>query len=142
MKRGELLSIAHNLADSAAGGLGFMIGVYQMDIFGEAAASHEGFIEVDFLTGDTTGATTSLSLATALRKYSGEALPRLCADHGTSPDVFRELTVRFWPGPEGGQFKVTVTDLEGRRASAEYAGSPARRVLVRDKLGRPRPKRS
>lgn len=142
MKRGELLSIAHNLADSAATGLGLMIGVYAMDIYGEAAASPEGYIEVDFLTGATAGGTVSESLATALRKYSTEALPRLCADHGTSPRVFRDLRARFWRSVDGGHFKVSVEDVEGRRATAEYAGSPAERVLVCDQLGRPRRKRT
>ncbi len=51
MKHAVLTSVAHNIADSLASGIGLMIGVYEMDIFGEAAHSSEGFIEVDFLTG-------------------------------------------------------------------------------------------
>jgi hypothetical protein len=43
MKFGELKSIGHNIADSLASGIGLMIGVYEMDIFGEAANSHEGY---------------------------------------------------------------------------------------------------
>ena len=36
MKHDELRSIGHNIADSLASGCGLMIGVYDMDIFGEA----------------------------------------------------------------------------------------------------------
>jgi hypothetical protein len=54
MKFGTLKSIGHNVADSLASGVGLMIGVYEMDVFGEVTSTPEGFIEVDFLTGDTT----------------------------------------------------------------------------------------
>jgi hypothetical protein len=76
MKHAILKSIAHNIADSLASGIGLMIGVYQMDVFGEAAESPEGFIEVDFLKGVTSGAAPSLSLARAVHRYA-EVLPNL-----------------------------------------------------------------
>ena len=140
MKFGVLKAIGHNLADSIACGMGFMVGVYAMDVFGEAAATPEGYIEVDFLTGETTGGKPSASLARGLKLYSAEALPRLCDSHGASPLDFRELTVRFSPSEMFGRFLVTVEDQNGRRASTEYEGLPAHRVKVLDPLGRIRPK--
>ena len=135
-----LKGIAHNLADSVASGIGLMIGVYQMDIFGEASRAPEGYIEVDFLTGTTSGGQASPSLARALQIYSHEALPRLCASHEAAIADFRRLNVRFWQGPIMGRFQVTVEDQQGRVAVAEYDGSPGQRVKVLDDRGRVRPK--
>lgn len=140
MKLGILKAIAHNLADSVACGLGLMIGLYEMDVFGEAAATPEGSIEVDFLTGATSGGKPSARLARALELYSQEALPRLCERHGASPSDFRELKVRFRSSGLSGRFEVMVEDREGRRAIAEYEGQGGRRVKVLDRLGRIRPK--
>ena len=140
MKLGVLMGIGHNLADSMTCGMGFMIGLYAMDIYGEAAASAEGFIELDLLNGRTTGAAPSDGLAEACRLYSSEALPQLCRKKGITPAAFGELTVRFWRTSLSGHFRVKVTDQNGRSDSAEYAGSPARRVKVLDHLGRVRPK--
>lgn len=138
MKFGILKAIAHNLADSAADGMGFLIGVYAMDIFGEAGATPEGYIEVDFLTGEITGGQASASLARALKLYSEVALPHLCESHGGSPSDFRQLKVRFQADPLSPQFKVTVEDQRGRQATTHYEGLPARRVKVLDQLGRVR----
>jgi hypothetical protein len=49
MKFGELTSIGHNIAHSLASGIGLMIGMYEMDVFGEAANSPEGYFLVDFI---------------------------------------------------------------------------------------------
>lgn len=140
MKIGALQSIGHNLADSVASGLGFLIGVYSMDVYGEASAMPEGYIEVDFLTGATTGGKPSSSLARALKLYSEIALPRLCETHGATLCEFRRLDVRFWPGPMYGRFEVKVEGRKGRVSTAEYEGAPGRRVKVLDHLGRLRPK--
>ena len=52
MKFGVLQSIVHNAADSLGSGIGLIVGVYEMDIYGEAGRSPEGAIKVDFLTGE------------------------------------------------------------------------------------------
>jgi len=140
MKLGTLRGIGHNLADSVACGMGFMVGVYGMDIFGEAGRTAEGYIEVDFLTGATSGGQPSASLARGLRLYAEQALPKLCKSHGVSVSDFRKLTVRFRPGPIHGRFEVVVEDQDGRCSTAEYEGLPGRRVKVLDHLGRVRPK--
>src|SRR3954468_21297434 len=94
MKFGTLKSIGHNIADSLAGGIGMMIGVYEMDVFGEAAAAPEGFIEVDFLAGKASGGRPSRELARSLKLYA-KALPGLCERQGIDVSEFRSLTARF-----------------------------------------------
>lgn len=51
MKFDELTSIGHNIADSLASGIGLLVGVYEMDVFGEARRSPEPCIVVDFVSG-------------------------------------------------------------------------------------------
>ncbi len=139
MKFDELRSIGHNIANSLAGGLGFLVGVYAMDVFGEARRSAEGFIEIDFLTGRTTGGQPSPALAEAISMYSG-ALATLCERHGARVSVFARLTARYVgkPGQEG--VSVTVEDKTGRSATDHYAGNPLRRVRCLDAVGRVRRK--
>jgi hypothetical protein len=141
MKFGELKSVGHNIADSLASGIGLMIGICEMDVFGEAAASKEGFIEVDFLTGAISGAKPSRLLARAARLYA-EALPRLCERHGVSVSDFRALKARFSGTRMSQSFLVTVEGSNGRRSRDEYFGVPGKRARVLDPLGRIRTKRS
>ena len=140
MKFGTLTAIGNNIADSVACGMGFMVGVYQMDVFGEASRTPEGYIEVDFLTGNTSGGQPSASLARGLRLYSETALPQLCASHGGTVSEFRKLNVRFWPGRLFGRYEVLVEDQKGHSSTAEYEGLSGKRVKVPDHLGRLRPK--
>src|SRR5215471_817318 len=106
MKFDELRSIAHNISDSLASGVGLLIGVYATEIFGEARRSAEGFIAVDFLTGTSTGARTSKKLSDAIAKYH-DALVDLCAKHNTSIDQFRQLTTRYSMDARTPRFAVT-----------------------------------
>ncbi|ASP70344.1 hypothetical protein CDO28_01390 [Sinorhizobium meliloti] len=140
MKFRELTSIGHNVADSFASGMGFLIGVYEMEVFREAAASPEGFILVDFIAGTSTGAQPSDSLAKAISLYA-RALDGLCGRHGIKAAAFRELKARYSLDSHGPRFIVTVQDQSGRRSVDEYLGSPGRRVMELDELGRVRPKR-
>jgi hypothetical protein len=138
MKFGTLKSIGHNIADSLASGIGLMIGVYEMDVFGEAAAAPEGFIEVDFLTGEASGAKPSAELARALKLYA-QALPDLCRRQGVEPSDFHHLSARFSSlSPMFKRFTVTVEDSQGRRSTDEYEGVPGKRPKVLDHLGRVR----
>jgi len=127
MKHDELRSIAHNISDSFACGMGFLIGVYATDIFGEAAKSPEGFITVDFLYGITTGGTPSTSLAKAIELYR-DALPNLCASHGTSISSFRKLTARYSMDADDQRVIVEIEDEKGRASTDEYIGLSRRRV--------------
>ncbi|MEQ1929796.1 MAG: hypothetical protein ABL957_04580 [Parvularculaceae bacterium] len=139
-KFGALRSIGHNIADSLGSGIGLMIGVYQIDIFGEAARSPEGFITIDFLSGTTSGGHPSASLARAISLYAA-ALVDLCRKHGTSIEAFGELKARFSLDSHGRRFVVTIRDVDGRGSTDEYLGLPGRRVMEMDELGRVRPKK-
>lgn len=139
MKHAQLRSIAHNIANSLACGMGFMIGVYEMDVFGEAAGSAGGAITVDFLAGTVVEGDPSWSLRGAVAMYR-DALSGLCTRHGGSIDDFRQLEVRYWSIPTGRRFAVTVEDASGRRSTTEYGGLAAQRLKVLDRQGRLRPK--
>ena len=131
MKFDELKSIGHNIADSLGSGIGLMIGVYEMDVYGEASATPEGFMAVDFLTGEPSGATPSLALAKAIRIYR-DVLPSLCERHGCDIREFRALSARFGVDSlNRRQFTVTITDARGRSSSDLYVGTPGRRPRYR-----------
>jgi hypothetical protein len=93
MKLGELKSVGHNISDSFASGIGLLIGLYEMDVFAEAAGEPEGFVVVDFLAGSTKAATVSASCREAIGFYR-DALPELCAKHGIEASAFARLEAR------------------------------------------------
>lgn len=141
MKHKVLTSIAHNIADSLASGIGLMIGVYEMDIFGEAARSPEGFIEVDFLTGATEGARPSRSLAEAISLYAG-VLPSLCQKQVVSISDYSKLAARYSGRGPNQTVVMTVQDRNGKTSVDTYVGAPLTRPKVLDPLGRIRPLKS
>jgi hypothetical protein len=140
MKHAVLQSIAHNLADSLASGCGLLIGVYDMDVFGDAARSSGGVIEIDFVAGLCTEGEPSPDIVQAAALYR-DALPGLCARQGASAGDFQALRVRFCSGPSGPRFVVTVEDAVGRRSVDAYVGLPGARPKIVDALGRIRTKR-
>lgn len=140
MKYDELKSIAHNIADSLASGIGLLIGVYEMDIFGEAAKSKQGYITVDFLKGTTSGGRPSRALAKAIKLYS-KALPDLCEKHGSSVSFFNSLTARYSISNLDKHVLIAIEDKNGRQSNDEYVGTPLKRIRALDSLGRIRTKR-
>lgn len=127
VKIGELASFGHNLADSLASGICFMVGTYSVDIHAEAAASPEGHVVVDFLMGSTSGAPVSPGLAQAIRRYS-EMLPQFARRHGLDASEIKALSARFGTDPVAGRhFVVTVETSDGRRSVDQYVGIPGRR---------------
>ena len=140
MKFGTLRAIAHNVADSLGSGIGMLLGVYEMDVLGEAARNPQGFIRVDFLMGTATHGGVSPSLTDAIAKYRA-ALPELCAKHGASIDDFRELSARYFAAGLSRRIAVTIEDRNGPRPEHEYLGIPVRRAKVMDRLGRIRTNR-
>lgn len=128
MKFSELKSIGHNISDSLGSGCGLMIGVYSLDVYGEASATPEAHITVDFLTGETSGSPVSLSLGRAVQLYR-DALPNLCERHGGSVSDFVALKARFGSDSlRRPHFIVTVEDASGRKSSDSYFGMPGHRV--------------
>lgn len=135
VKHKVLTSIAHNVADSLASGMGFMIGVYQMDIFAEAARSPQGFIEINLLTGATEGGRPSRSLAKAISLYA-DALPGVCEKQGVSISDYDKLVARYsgrWPHHT---VVVEVRDRNGKTSIDTYVGAPLARPKVLDPFGR------
>ena len=131
MKFGALKSVGHNVADSLASGIGLMIGVYSMDVFGEAAAGPEGYIEVDFLLGTTSGSPASRKLLRAISLYR-DALPDLCRKHGVRIEEFKTLRARFGIDKAyGPHFAVTVVNRTGKSSTDQYLGTPGRRLKRR-----------
>jgi hypothetical protein len=139
MKHRELRAIVHNVADSLASGIGLLVGVYEMDVFGEASRCENGSLTVDLLSGRVADGAASESLSRAVSLYR-EALAKLCA--GGSVGELREATVRFWSDALSPHFAVTIEDARGRRSTTNYASVPGRRPKVADTLGRLRPQPS
>lgn len=128
MKFGELTSIVHNAADSLASGMGFMIGVYGIDIFGEAGRSPGGSITVDFLSGRVASGEASASLIKAVELYR-TAFDELCVKHGVEPWSFKTATARFGTDPSLGRwFETFVEDRNGRTSTDRYFGLQSRRL--------------
>ncbi|WP_298162801.1 hypothetical protein [Brevundimonas sp.] len=128
MKFKALTSIVHNAADSLASGMGFMIGVYGIDIFGEAGRSTEGTITVDFLTGRVVAGVASASLVEAVQLYR-TAFDELCVKHGVEPWSFKAATAKFGTDRQLGQwFETFVEDRDGRTSTDRYFGLESRRL--------------
>ena len=126
MKFGELRSVVHNAADSLGSGIGLMIGVYDMDIYGEAGRSQGGVIGVDFLTGRIIAGEASDGLRKAVELYR-TAFDELCVRHGVEPWSFKVATARFGTDSSlGRHFTVHVEDREGRTATDRFLGSPGK----------------
>ena len=127
MKIGELTSFGHNIADSLASGICFMVGLYAVDIHDEASASPEGYIVVDFMTGSSSGSSVSEDLRHAIKRYS-ELLPELAKRHNLDIQNIKTLSARFGTDKVFGRhFSVTVESSDGRRSTDQYAGAPGKR---------------
>ena len=132
MRFSSLKAVGHNIADSLASGIGLMIGYYEMDVFSEAAAGTEGYIEVDFLHATTSGSPASRKLCRAISLYSEDALPDLCRKHGIKVEDFKMLQARFGEDQAYGRhFAVTVASSSGKRSTDRYLGVPGRRLRFR-----------
>jgi hypothetical protein len=140
MKIGTLRAIGHNIADSLGSGCCLLVGVYEMNVFGEASRSPNGVIDIDFLAGKATRGTASRALKAAIAKYR-EVLPAFCAKHGASMEDIKTLSARYSMDVPTGRIVVTVQDRADRCWVDEYRGTPARHVKVVDKQGRIRTKR-
>ena len=135
MKHDRLCAIGHNLADSMASGLACVIGYHRTDVFGEAASSPGGIIEVDFLKGGIVRGEASESLKEAAARFA-EVLPVFCQENGAEAADFEALSAAFEATALGPRVSLVVTDRNGHSSTTEYAGVPLRRVRVLDGLGR------
>lgn len=127
MKLDELTSFAHNVAHSLGSGVCFMVGWVFVEIHREAAASPEGHITVDFLSGAITGSPASPALRHAVGLYV-QQLPALALRHGLDPGSIAVMTARF--GTDrilGPHCLVTVETTDGRGSVDRYVGLDAKR---------------
>jgi hypothetical protein len=128
MKFDTLKSVGHSIADSLASGICLLIGYYDIDIFHEAADSSEGYIEVDFLTGTTSGSPASQSLLKAIGLFR-DVIPDQCKKQGAEYSRMARLNVRFGTDAVyGPHFTVTVEDIDGRKSTEQYVGRPGKKL--------------
>ncbi|WP_156418553.1 hypothetical protein [Aureimonas sp. D3] len=137
MKHDQLCAIGHNIADSLASGQSFVIGYHPVDVFGEAASSEDGLIEIDFLRGRIVQGRASPNLRSAVLGFA-KAFPAFCQRNAAKSTDFRELSGTFGAGRSIPWVKVYVTDRNGRRSSTNYEGIPLKRIWSLDPLGRRR----
>lgn len=141
MKHSKLHSVAHNYADSLAGGLSFVVPNHAIHthVFAEAAANVDGYLVADFLTGDVVGAYPGGEIEHALPLFKN-AFPEFCEKHHVAYSEFAAFRVRFVAGARGNSYIITIQDQSGRRSSREYVGNAGKRAQTVDDLGRRRPK--
>lgn len=135
MKHAQLHAIAHNFTDSLASGLGFVVGYCETNVFADAASNPDGFLVLDFLTGQLDEGVASDQLLHALPLFHN-AFEAFCQKHGASKSDFAEFKVRFESGRRGNTYTITIKDARGRRSSIDYKGVPGRRVMMLDDQGR------
>lgn len=141
MKHNKLHGVAHNFADSLAGGLSFVVphSVIHTHVYAEAVANEDGFLVADFLTGNVEGAYIEGEVEHAIPLFKN-AFPEFCDKHGVDILDYRTFLVRFISDSQSNRYVVTIEDSKGKRTSREYIGGNGKRTEKLDELGRLRPK--
>lgn len=137
MKHNVLTSVAHNIADSLASGIGLMIGLYETDIYSEIAKSQDGVIEVNFIRGTITSGTARL--LEAVKRYQHE-LPILCEKQGVSVNDFKRFIAHYSIVKAELFVVLDIEDINGRCSQCEYVGVPLTKIRTLDNQGRIRQK--
>ena len=137
MKHSVLHSVAHNFADSLAGGTSFVVGCYNLDVFGVASLNRNRSVYVDFLLGTVESETENMKLSKAIVLFR-KAFPDFCKKHHVDPAYFARFVVCFAATGSGScrSFTVTIQDNRGKTTSRTYFGNPGRRLKVVDQLSR------
>ncbi len=139
MKHGKLRSIAHNLADSLAGYVGLITGVYDLDLYKDAARSPDGELVIDLLNNKIISGKPSPNHIEAVSRLRPE-FNRLCETEKVSRSSFCNAIARFHANKVRYGFTIIVEDDNGKITETDYTGIPARRVFQLDSLGRLRRK--
>lgn len=127
MKLASVTAFAHNIADSLGSGNCLMVGMYDVPLYDDVADSRPGHIEVDFLTGATSGSHVSSKVREAIQRYV-QRLPEFAENHGVDPLEIKHMVARFGTDPlHGPHFTVTVEMADGRRSIDRYVGTPGKR---------------
>src|SRR4051812_29565461 len=106
MKHERLCAIAHNFADSMASGLGFVVGYCQTDVFGEAASSPGGVVEIDFLNGSIVRGRPSQQLESAAVTFA-RSFPGFCNKNGAEVTDFQSFLAVY--DARGGRCRTVLT---------------------------------
>ena len=133
--RRKLCDTTHNFTDSLASGLGFVVGYYETNVFADAACNPDGYLVVDFLTGQLDEGNASDQLLHALPVFRNE-FESFCQKPGATKSDFTEFKTRFEAGRRGNMYSITITDARGRRSSIDYKGIPGKRIKMLDDQGR------
>lgn len=141
MKHSKLHGVAHNFADSLAGGLSFVVPhhVIGTNVYAEASANEDRFLVADFLTGQVEGAYPEGEVEYAIPLFKN-AFPEFCEKHGVDVSDYSAFLVRYFSDKRGNGYVITIQDRNGKRTSREYLGNKGKRSETTDKLGRRRPK--
>ena len=124
-RHGTLHMVAHNLADSIAGGLSFVLGVYEVAIWAEAQRAPRTGVVIDVLSGSVIEGPMDRPHPVEIAKACGAAFPRFCRQNDVRTEDYRLCHLRFLPAPP--RYEVTVKDQRGRQSMRRYRGSPGRR---------------
>ncbi len=139
MKHGKLRSIAHNLADSLAGYVSLITGVYDLDLYKDAGQSPNGELVIDFLNNKIISGNPSPNLIKAVSRLQPE-FNRLCESEKVSRINFRNAKAHFYANEIRCGFTIIVEDNNGKITETDYSGIPAQRVFQLDSQGRRRRK--
>lgn len=132
MKFGELKSVAHNLGHSISSGIGLMIDIFDLDVYGDARNSPSGAIEVDFIRGRISG-NPSRKTESGLREYIARGWPELCEKHKVDLTDFSELVISF---DQMGSYTVTVQSQDGRGHVQDFERYDGKRTTRKSRLDR------
>jgi len=120
-----------------ASGMCFVIGIWSVDVFREAALSEGGVVEIDFLHGTIVRGDASDGLKAAAARFA-EVLPEFCRKNRADVADFDAFSAAFEMSSLGRRVLLTVADRKGRRSITEYAGLPLKRLKIFDSAGRVR----
>lgn len=135
MKHGQLRSVAHSIADSLASGISLMTGFYELRVYEDAMRSEDGILIIDLLNGKVIKGEASPDLAEAVLRIPAE-FDRLCQAEGFSRSDCRHALAHFHTNQLTHGFTLAVEDNSGRATETDFQGTPARRVIEPDQLGR------
>jgi hypothetical protein len=137
VKHNALIGIVHNVAASLAGGVSFITGFYDLDIYGDAEKSEGAVLKLDLLLGKVVHGQPSENVRIAATRVPKE-LARLCqCAGGTMADLKRaEVTFSTRSGVPG--FTIRIEDQIGRASETDYHGLTSKRPMEIDQRGRVR----
>jgi hypothetical protein len=126
-----LASIAHDIADSLGSGESLVFNLWGIDLFRDAATSDGGVLEIDLLGGKLTRGSSSPDLIGAIQ-HGPRILASFAAPHGGLEPAPKAVVIKFFVERSHlgvlRRFSTYVEDAGGKSRTAEFYGSPGRRL--------------